>query len=516
MITGKLKSQIDRLWEAFWTGGITNPLTVIEQISFLMFARLLDINESRSEKRWARRKKGADFPGEIFGPDQQHLRWSRLRQMGDATEQLRIVREELFPFLRGLGGKKSSFGRYLQDASSMIDKASLLNGAIEMIDALPLTNGDRKGDLYEYLLSKLTTAGINGQFRTPRHIIRHMLQMVKPAPDALVADPACGTAGFLVGTMEYLKERDTSEDGVLEETDDEGKTYKVYTGDLLEPWREHIQNTMFTGFDFDVTMLRIASMNLMLHDVPNPRIEYQDTLSRSFSEKHPTLVDGRFDVVLANPPFKGSIDDADTDRALSGVVKTRKTELLFLVRILQMLKLGGQAAVIVPDGVLFGSSGAHKTVRQMLVEQNQLDAVVSLPPGVFKPYAGVSTAILFFTKGGETREVFFYDVEADGYSLDDKRDELHGEGTNDLPDCLAQWELWAKGDRGPFEDKTQKSFAVSLDKISKADFDLSITRYREHIYEEEQYDPPKGIIARLREIEAEIQSNLDELDGMLE
>ena len=512
MTTANLKGQIDQLWEQFWTSDITNPLTVIEQISYLIFARLLDVTESRNERRWGRKHPGEEFPGELFPPEKQHLRWSRLRQIGDADKKLRLVREELFPLLRDLAANQTSFGAYLKGASCLIEKPSLLNDAIEKIDKLPLTGGDDKGDLYEYMLSKLSTAGINGQFRTPRHIIQHMLAMVDPAPDSLIADPACGTAGFLVGTMEYLMRRHTSDNAWIEEPGDNGEVLRIPTGDKLEPWRDHIRNAMFTGFDFDVTMLRIACMNLMLHDVPNPRIEYQDTLSRSFSEQHPQLAEDRFDLVLANPPFKGSIDDASTDPALTGVVKTKKTELLFLVRILRMLKMGGRCAAIVPDGVLFGSSRAHQSARKMLIRNNQLDAIVSLPSGVFKPYAGVKTAILFFTKGGQTRDVFFYDLEHDGFTLDDKRTP---DDKNDLPDCLDQWEQWTTGDRDTFTDRTRNAFAVTATEIAENDYDLSINRYKEVVYEAVEYDPPKVILKRLAELEEEIAKGREELEGLL-
>jgi type I restriction enzyme M protein len=377
-----------------------------------------------------------------------------------------------------------------------------------MIDKLPITEGDAKGDLYEYLLSKLTTAGINGQFRTPRHIIRFMAELVDPKPTETIGDPACGTAGFLVGVMQYLLETHTSAKGKLKGED--GTT--IYTGDLLEPYRSHIQSGMFHGFDFDATMLRIASMNLMLHGVDNPDIHYQDTLSNSFPEKFPKQADGRnggFDVILANPPFKGSLDEGDVHPTLTQAVKTKKTELLFVALVLRMLKKGGRSATIVPDGVLFGSSKAHTALRTMLVKDNQLEAVISLPSGVFKPYAGVSTAILVFTKGGKTDHVFFYDVEADGYSLDDKRDPVT---ENDLPDALARWQ---KRNAKKDTDRTAKHFMVPVKDIEDKGFDLSINRYKEAKHEEVKYEPPKKIIAKLRALEAEISKDLSELEAML-
>ena len=521
MITGQLRSRIDKLWEEFWTGGITNPLTVIEQISFLMFARLLDMRESTEEKKFNRihRGKKKKFPGVFFKPNQQHMRWSQFKHRG-GEEMLKIIRDELFPHFRNLGtsgndgDRQNTFAEYMKDATLMIQKPSLLVSAVNMIDELPLTQGDTKGDLYEYLLSKLTTAGINGQFRTPRHIIRLMVDLVlqgneEEAITWAIADPACGTGGFLVGFMEALREHFTSEDGkVVHENN--GRQEITYTGDLITraQWK-HIQSGMFHGFDFDVTMLRIAAMNLMLHGVDTPEIHYQDTLSNNFPERFPRLASDAFDLILANPPFKGSLDYSDVHSSLTGKVKTKKTELLFIVLMLRMLKQGGRCAVVVPDGVLFGSSKAHKKLREMLIEQHQLEAVVKLPSGVFKPYAGVSTAILFFTKDGRTTDVWFYDVTADGFSLDDKRDPV---AENDLPDVRKRW-----ANRNPKKDtdRTDKAFFVPKSEIAENDYDLSINRYKEIVYEEVQYDPPKVIIARLKKLEAEIAKDLEELEAML-
>jgi type I restriction enzyme M protein len=407
VITGELKSRIDRLWEEFWIGGIANPLTVIEQITFFMFARLLDIVETRNENR--ERRTGQAF-SRLFRPDQQHLRWSHFRNLR-GEEMLPLLRDEVFPHFKTVSVEGAKFGEYMKDAQLMVQKASLLVSAVGMVEALPLTEGDTKGDLYEYLLSKLTTAGINGQFRTPRHIIQLMVALVDPKPTDIVGDPACGTGGFLMATMEYLLRKYSSPQGVIEnpETGD-----RIYTGDLLEPYRDHIRSKMFHGFDFDVTMLRIASMNLLLHGVEAPDIHYQDTLSASFTDRFPEVASDGFDVLLANPPFTGSLDFEDVHPGLLRKVKTRKTELLFLVLMLRMLKTGGRCAVIVPDGVLFGSSKAHVALRHTLVEENQLEAVISLPSGVFRPYAGVSTGILVFTKGGRTDRVWFYDVKAEG------------------------------------------------------------------------------------------------------
>lgn len=500
-LTTQQKSDIDKLWTEFWTGGITNPLTVIEQISFLMFARLLDVTETRNEKRAEKTKKPFK---RVFSDEQQSLRWSRFKHIEKGEEMLRVVRDKVFPHFRKLNGG-TTFAEYMQDAQLMVQRPSLLVSAVNMIDALPITDGDAKGDIYEYMLSKLTTAGINGQFRTPRHIIRFMAEVLDPKPTETVGDPACGTAGFLVGAMQYLLEKYTSPKGVMKGED--GK--KIYTGDLLEPYRAHIQNDMFHGFDFDTTMLRIASMNLMLHGVENPDIHYQDTLSNSFPEKFAKQANAFFDVVLANPPFKGSLDEGDVHPSLTQKVKTKKTELLFVALILRMLKKGGRSATIVPDGVLFGSSRAHVELRKMLVDDNQLEAVISLPSGVFKPYAGVSTAILLFTKGGKTDHIFFYDVQADGFSLDDKRDPIN---ENDLPDALVHWnKRSAKKDT----DRTAKHFMVPVEEIREKGFDLSINRYKEAVLENVKHEPPKVIIAKLRDLEAEIAKDLKALEGML-
>ncbi|MCC7383256.1 MAG: SAM-dependent DNA methyltransferase [Deltaproteobacteria bacterium] len=500
-LTTQQKSDIDKLWTEFWTGGITNPLTVIEQISFLMFARLLDIMETTGERKAERLKK--PFRGRFDGPNDRR-RWKHLRHVEKGDELLRLVRDEVFPHFRKLNGG-TTFAEYMQDAQLMIQKPSLLVSAVSMIDRLPITEGDAKGDLYEYLLSKLTTAGINGQFRTPRHIIRFMVELLEPKPTETIGDPACGTAGFLVVAMQYLLETHTSPKGKLK--GEGGET--IYTGDLLEPYRDHVQNGMFHGFDFDATMLRIASMNLMLHGVDNPDIHYQDTLSNSFPERFGKQATGGFDVILANPPFKGSLDEGDVHPTLTQAVKTKKTELLFVALILRMLKRGGRSATIVPDGVLFGSSKAHTALRTILVKDNQLEAVISLPSGVFKPYAGVSTAILVFTKGGRTDHVFFYDVEADGFSLDDKRDPV---GENDLPGAL---ERWRKRSAKKDTNRTAKHFMVPVKHIEEKDFDLSINRYKEAKHEETKCDPPKKIIAKLRALDADIAKDLRELEGLL-
>ena len=500
MITGKLKGQIDKLWEKFWTGGITNPLTVIEQISFLMFARLLDIREKNNERMEQDLKI---ITKKIFGPHQQQFRWSHFQHLS-GEEMLPVVRE-LFNNFKTIVNEGSTFQEYMKDAQLLIQKPNLLVEAVNMIDELPLTEGDTKGDLYEYLLSKLTTAGINGQFRTPRHIIRLMVELLDPKPYEVFADPACGTAGFLVSMMQYLLEKYTSPEMVMDNEDGS----KFYAGDLLEPYQENIQNNLLHGFDFDITMLRIAAMNLMLHGIESPHIHYQDTLSGKFYEHFPELAENKFDGILANPPFKGSLDEDNIERSLIGKVKTKKTELLFIVLMIRLLKLGGRCATIVPDGVLFGSSKAHVDLRRILVDENQLEAIISLPSGVFRPYAGVSTAIIFFTKGGKTKNVWFYDLKSDGYTLDDKRAPIF---ENDIPDILSQW---ANRNHMLSNKRTNKYFSIPIEEIVNNKYDLNITNYRETQYEIIEYKQPSILLSEIKEIEIQISKDIDQLENLL-
>lgn len=533
MLTGQLRNNIDKLWEKFWTGGITNPLTVIEQISYLMFARMLDMQEDVAERKAARTGKDFDrlFPNT---PEGQLLRWKNFKNLG-GKELHKHLKANVYPYFAKLGQHSDDedssnegsalaalghIGEYMQDADLEIKNESVLVSAVEMVDGLPLMQSDVKGDIYEYLLSKLTTAGINGQFRTPRHIIDAMVELIDPQPSEVICDPACGTAGFLARTMEYLNRKHSSDAGTLE--DEDGN--KHYTGDLLEPYRDHINKHMFWGFDFDTTMLRVSSMNMALHGVSGANIRYQDSLNKSIKEHFPKQEENFFDVVLANPPFKGSLDETNTNPDVLGLVKTKKTELLFVAHILRALKLGGRAAVIVPDGVLFGSSIAHQQLRQELIENNQLEGIVSLPSGVFKPYAGVSTAILIFTKGGSTERVWFYDLQADGYSLDDKRTPLKGEGSNDLPDAISQWKKYralieanapAVEIEDVFGEKTRKAFVVDANVIANNKYDLSINRYKEVVYGEEKYEDPRVFLRKLKDLETEIMADLDELEGML-
>ncbi len=486
MITGDLKNKVDRLWTTFWNNGISNPLTVIEQISYLLFIKRLDDLEIAKEKK--ARRLGRAIPDPRFGPDQQHIRWSHFKNLSDPEVMLRIVRDEAFPYIKTLGADsaETSYAKHMKDAVFMIGSPALLSNVVDQVDALPMEDRDTKGDLYEYMLSKLTTAGTNGQFRTPRHIIQMMVKLLDPKPHLgeTVCDPACGTAGFLVAASDHVRDAMLSDAGL----------------------REHYNSGMFHGFDFDATMLRIGSMNMMLHGIEDPHIVARDSLADAHAEDKDA-----YSVILANPPFKGSVEKSTIAKDLSKVVKTTKTELLFMALFLRMLRKGGRAAVIVPDGVLFGSSKAHKSVRKSLVEDHKLDGVISMPSGVFKPYAGVSTAVLLFTKtgAGGTDHVWFYDMQADGYSLDDKRQEAED---NDIPDIIEQWKM---RDSSAESDRKAQAFFVPKQEIVNHGYDLSINRYKEIEYEQVNYEMPTEIIDRLEALQAEIAGDLRELRGML-
>lgn len=511
MLTGELRNQIDRIWDAFWSGGISNPLEVIEQITYLIFLRRLDEQQTLEELKAQRLKKPIErriFP-EGKDPKKmpyEQLRWSKFKNL-EAREMYTTVSEHVFPFLRTLGGDDSTYAHHMKDARFTIPTPALLAKVVDLIGQLPMEDRDTKGDLYEYMLGKIASAGQNGQFRTPRHIIQLMVEMVQPEPKDLVCDPACGTCGFLVAVGEYLR--------------------KEHPEALTDPkLNKHFHHNLFHGFDFDNTMLRIGSMNMLLHGVENPEVVYRDSLSQDHAGE-----EEKYSLVLANPPFAGSLDYENTAKDLLQIVKTKKTELLFLALFLRLLKPGGRAAVIVPDGVLFGSSNAHKTLRKSLVEEQKLDAVISLPGGVFKPYAGVSTAILLFTKtnSGGTDYVWFYDVEADGWSLDDKRSPLLSEeklgaipktaltaeehDKNNLPDILARWKKRAREERN--RPRKAQSFCVPKADITAQSYDLSLNRYQEVVHSEVNHLPPIEILADLQSLEAEILQSIKQLEGML-
>lgn len=489
VITGVLKSKVDRVWDAFWSGGISNPLEVIEQITYLLFLRRLDDLQTLKERKAQRTGEPLEDP--IFLREDEHLRWSRFKN-NNTDVMYKVVSEEVFPFLRGLGkalgGDNSTYSDHMKDARFTIPTPALLAKVVDMLGDIPMEDRDTNGDLYEYLLSKIAAAGMNGQFRTPRHIIRLMVEMMEPKPGDEICDPACGTAGFLVAAAEYLREQ--HENALYDESQ-----------------RKHFHRSMFHGYDFDSTMLRIGSMNMLLHGIESPDIRYRDSLSEGASEDS-----AKYTLILANPPFAGSLDYETTSKDLQRVVKTKKTELLFLALFLKLLKTGGRAAVIVPDGVLFGSSKAHKDLRKTLVEDQKLDAVVKLPSGVFKPYAGVSTAILFFTKtnDGGTDEVWFYDVQADGFSLDDKRNPVE---TNDLPEVLERWKARTTTERD--RARTEKSFTVPKEQIAAQGYDFSISRYKEIVHDEVEHRAPLEIIADIENLNDEISKGTAELKAML-
>lgn len=497
MLNAAIRSKVDALWDRFWSGGIANPLTAVEQISYLLFMRRLDAEDETRRQNAELLKK----PYTSLFKGHEACRWSKFRHL-PAEEMLAHVRDKVFPFIKGLGEKDQPFARSMQDAVFLIPKASLLVEAVGILDEIyDLIEKDRQesaqafqdtqGDLYEHLLSEISSAGKNGQFRTPRHVIQMICGLVGPKLGDLVCDPACGTGGFLLGAYQHILTRHTSPD------------LQGPVGDKLTDKRqwEFLWEKAFTGYDFDSTMVRIGLMNLVLHGVSRANLRYMDTLSKRFDEEN------RYDVVLANPPFKGSIDKGDIHENLK--LKTTKTELLFVNRILNLLRTGGRAGVIVPDGVLFGSSNAHRALRELLLDHAELQGVVSMPAGIFRPYAGVSTAVLIFVKGGKTEDVWFYDMEADGYSLDDKRQKV---AEDDIPDILARWKA-----RDPKKDKDRKAkaFFVPVKEIRENKCDLSINRYKEVAYQEVKYDPPKVILQKLRGLEDEIRKDLDALEGIL-
>ncbi|WP_195964858.1 type I restriction-modification system subunit M [Clostridium cuniculi] len=484
MITGELRSKVDKIWETFWTGGITNPLEVIEQFTYLLFIKGLDDKEIVKENDAL--LLGIDFD-RTFPEDKQNLRWSKFKNF-EAETMYDVVANEVFPFIKRLHtNKDSAYAKYMGDAIFKIPTPLMLTKIVDGIDNIDMDeNKDTKGDLYEYLLSKVATAGTNGQFRTPRHIIDMIVKLMKPTPQDVIVDPAAGSAGFLVSSQAYLRENHAD----------------LF---LVQGLKEHFNNNMFYGFDMDRTMLRIGAMNMMLHGVDNPNIEYKDSLSEVNTDKD------KFSLVLANPPFKGSLDYEQVSADLLKVTKTKKTELLFLALFLRILKMGGRCASIVPDGVLFGSTGGHKSIRKEIVENHKLEAIISMPSGVFKPYAGVSTAIMIFTKTGTggTDKVWFYDMKADGYSLDDKRNPVEDNDINDIV------ERFSNLDNEVNRKRTEKSFFVPVEEIRDNGYDLSINKYKEIEYEEVKYDSPQEIMLRIRELEMDITAGIEELAEMI-
>ena len=498
MITGELKNKIDGLWDIFASGGLVNPLEVIEQITYLMFIHDLDDLDNKRAKESA--MLGLPFES-IYAEDVEigdrvidgiQLKWSVFRDF-PAGRMYSIMQEWVFPFIKTLhNDKNSAYSKYMDDAIFKIPTPLMLSKVVDTLDNIyelmnEVQSSDVRGDVYEYLLLKISQAGRNGQFRTPRHIIRMMVELMNPTADEVICDPACGTSGFLVAAGEYLKE--TRKEEIFYD----------------KQKKEHYMSHMFYGYDMDRTMLRIGAMNIMTHGIDNPFIEYRDSLSDQNTDKD------KYTLVLANPPFKGSLDAEIVSGDLLKVCKTKKTELLFLTLFLRILKIGGRCACIVPDGVLFGSSTAHKAIRKEIVENNRLEAVISMPSGVFKPYAGVSTAILIFTKTehGGTDEVWFYDMTADGFSLDDKRTQVK---ENDIPDIIERFtHIENEKDR----KRTEKSFLVPKQEIVDKEYDLSINKYKETEYVAAEYPPTSEIMKNLRDLETQINQEMDELEKLL-
>ena len=485
MLTGELRNRVDSIWTTLWTEGSTQPLVNIEQITYLLFMKGLDERELAKEED--ANLFGLPFES-IFPKDKPEYRWHVFKNIGDSTYMFNLMQTEIFPFIKNLKAddEDAAFSKYMKDATFNINKAQTLQKVVTAIDDLPTEDNDIKGDIYEYLLSKLATSGTNGQFRTPRHIIKMMVTLTKPEAGDVIADPACGTSGFLVAASEYLRENDP---------------------DLFfDPQKaNHFHNEMFHGFDMDTTMLRISAMNMMVHSVENPDIAYRDSLSDDNQERD------KYSLILANPPFKGSLDYESVSADIIASIKTKKTELLFVDLFIKMLKSGGRAAVIVPDGVLFGASKAHKTLRKNLIENHELKGVISMPSGVFKPYTGVSTGILIFNKTGigGTDKVWFYDMENDGYSLNDNRNPIE---ENDIPDII---ECFQNLEDQIDKPRTSKSFMVDKEEIAQNDYDLSINKYKEIEYEKITYDAPEVIIKRIEEMEKDFAKGMKDLKEML-
>lgn len=497
MITGELRSKVDSIWDTIWTGGITSPITVLEQITYLMFMKLLDDNQLKAEA--GANALGIKLKNRVFGEgicvisenphvetDYKNLRWHVFHNY-EPGAMFSNIQNYVFPFIKQIGeGKDTAFSRYMKDTVFLIPTAKVLAKVVDGIDAMDMNNKDIMGDVYEYLLGKIAAAGENGQFRTPRHIINMMVQLMKPTLKDKILDPAMGSAGFLLESSTYISTH--------------------YAKELMKADNaRYYKSGMFSGFDTDQSMLRIGAMNMMLHGVEDPNITYQDSLSGDNNERN------CYSLIMANPPFTGSVFQEEISKDLLALCKTKKTELLFLTLFVKMLEVGGRCASIVPDGVLFGSSTAHKAIRRELVENQKLVAVISMPSGVFKPYAGVSTAILIFTKtnAGGTDKVWFYDMKADGYSLDDKRSPI---AANDIPDIIARFNN-LDGEEG--RERTEQSFFVTKEEIIDNGYDLSINKYKKTEYVAVEYPSTAEILDRLDALEAEIASEMKELRKML-
>ena len=498
MITGEMRNKVDSIWDTIWTGGITSPITVLEQITYLMFMKLLDDNQLKAEG--TANSLGVPLKNKIFKDgicvisenprvetEYKNLRWSNFHQL-EPGQMLSVIQTYVFPFIKTIGeGKDTAFSRYMKDTVFLIPTAKVLTKVVDCIDSMDMNNKDIMGDVYEYMLGKIAASGENGQFRTPRHVINMIVDLMKPTLSDLILDPAMGSAGFLLSSASYVAQHQKKE---------------LMNNQNLK----HFKTEMFSGFDTDPSMLRIGAMNMMLHGVEEPHIKYQDSLSGDNEERN------KYSLIMANPPFKGNVFQEEISKDLLALCKTKKTELLFMSLFTKMLKVGGRCASIVPDGVLFGSSSAHKSLRKELVDNQQLIAVISMPSGVFKPYAGVSTAVLVFIKtdSGGTDNVWFYDMKADGFSLDDKRNPIN---ENDIPDIVQRFHnLDAEKER----KRTDQSFLVPADEIRANAYDLSINKYKKTEYIAVEYPPTEDILDELDRLNAEIEKETKELRALLQ
>lgn len=503
MITGEIKNKIDQIWDTFFVAGITNPITVLEQMTYIFFMKMLDdkqLQEEENARDWDSEVQNPTFiDGELWvnpeavsdeeraGVPYENLRWHVFKNFG-ADNMYKVVRQSVFEFIKHIGtGEESAYSRYMKSAIFLIPNARTLAKVVDGVDSLDMNNRDAMGDVYEYILGKMAASGTNGQFRTPRHIIRMIVEMMQPTPQDYICDPAMGSAGFLVEAVKYIKERHET---------------ALYVGDEAR----HMKTSMINGYDTDQTMLRIGAMNLLLHDITAPELAWRDSLSEQNDDQ------GCYSLIMANPPFAGSLDKGNVNKNILAYANTSKTELLFLAQFVRSLEIGGRCASIVPDGVLFGTSKAHVAIRKEIVDNQQLCAVISMPSGVFKPYAGVSTAVLVFNKTncGGTDRVWFYDMKADGFSLDDKRSPIND---NDIPDVVNRF---LNPDKEQERTRKDQSFFVPVDEIRQNDYDLSINKYKEVERERVEYEPVKDILARLEQTEAEYAKGYGELRGMLE
>lgn len=503
MITGEIKNKIDQIWDTFFVAGITNPITVLEQMTYIFFMKMLDdkqLQEEENARDWGAEVENPTFPaGQLWvnpeavseeekaGIPYENLRWHVFKNFG-SDNMFKIVRQSVFEFIKHIGtGEESAYSRYMKSAIFLIPNARTLTKVVDGVDSLDMNNRDAMGDVYEYILGKMAASGTNGQFRTPRHIIRMIVELMEPTPQDYICDPAMGSAGFLVEAVKYIKEKH--------------KMAMYDSGGV-----QHIKTSLINGYDTDQTMLRIGAMNLLLHDISSPNLAWRDSLSEQNEDQN------CYSLIMANPPFAGSLDKGNVNKKILAYANTSKTELLFLAQFVRSLEIGGRCASIVPDGVLFGTSKAHVAIRKEIVDNQQLRAVISMPSGVFKPYAGVSTAVLIFTKtnSGGTDKVWFYDMKADGFSLDDKRSAIL---ENDIPDIVSRFHnLKAEEAR----TRNEQSFFVDVEDIRKNDYDLSINKYKEVQHEKIEYEPVMEILHRIEESEGNFMKGYRELCNMLE